>query len=88
MSLVPSDIGLIAKPSKWKLKQETLNTYNGDQWGENNPAWQGGVTSDMKAYQKKYREAHRKERKYVKKLTRAEQVEMFYQIQFHKYRND
>ena len=47
----------------------------GFQDGEKNPAWKGGVTSDMKAYQKKYRER-----------LKAEQVEMFYQIQFHKYR--
>ena len=72
MSFNPSDIGKIEKPSQWKLQQEGEQW---GQWGERNPAWRGGVTKDMKAYQKKYKER-----------LKAEQVEMFYQIQFEKRR--
>ena len=73
MNFTPSDIGKIEKPTKSKLKQETLNTYNGDQWGDKNPAWKGGVTKDMKTYKKEWDKRNKPKLTKLKKEKKAQQ---------------
>jgi len=59
MKFLPIGISKIKRPSDWKLQQETLIVCDRDleeRTGDKNPYWRGGVSKDMKAYQKKYRE--------------------------------